>query len=133
MWFTDPHAAPNRVVVYEVDNKFRVYVTSERGSAEGIRYFDDESEALEKYVRLPRMHQRFARDRPGACRRHCRRHRAEFFLIGAACERHRSAETRYPLCCRSAPFREDDRSSSRLLNSFESGTDGKDPGMILRP
>ncbi|OEI68645.1 hypothetical protein Cus16_1749 [Curtobacterium sp. ER1/6] len=58
MWFADPHAAPNRVVVDEVDNRFRVYVTSERGSADGIRYFDDESEALEKYVRLLRMQQR---------------------------------------------------------------------------
>ena len=58
VWFADPDAAPNRVVVDEADGKFRVYVTSERGSAEGVRYFDDESEALEKYVRLLRLQQR---------------------------------------------------------------------------
>lgn len=58
VWFADPRAAPNRVVVDEVDSEFRVHVTSERGSAEGIRYFDDESEAFKKYVRLLRVQQR---------------------------------------------------------------------------
>lgn len=58
IWFADPDARANRVVIQEDSTGFAVYVTTERGSAEGVRHFDSESDALEKYIRLLRAQQR---------------------------------------------------------------------------
>lgn len=58
VWFSKPDGLENRVAIYEVPEGFRVCVTSERGAEEGIREFDSESAALDKYVRLLRVQQR---------------------------------------------------------------------------
>ena len=62
-WFNDHPLWPNEVGIMGVEDGWCVFCTSERASMEGDKLFQDESEALESFIKRlragNRLHKRY--------------------------------------------------------------------------